>query len=203
MNHSAALLGRSRWISCAAVVALACASAGCAHVNNPLEDSSATIDADMMTPSAGFYEEERVEFRGVPRRAWTESDYQIVNGSVSHWGLWFEDPFEDKGNRLDTPPDRDAPDNAFAVNWVDYLHMGYGPGRMLLNIAGFPASAINEPPGLLMESDGRIDRNVLDYDHDARRSDSTTREPPHVNNLDRKPYVEPPDVPADQPPTAP
>ena len=182
------------WMSrcCVGVAAYAAmaVTVGCAHVNNPWWDSSDSVDADMTTPSAGFYREERAEFASMPQRQWPESEYEIVNCSVTHWPLWFEDPFEDKGNRLVTPADRDAPDNSFAVTWVDYLHMGYGPGRMLLNIAGFPISAIIEPPGTLMESDGRIDKNILGYDHDAKRSDSTTREPPDVHHLDRKPFVD-------------
>jgi hypothetical protein len=46
---------------------------------------------------------------------------------VPHWPLWWEDPFEDKGNNYKPVADRDAPDTEFAMNWVDYFHIAYGP----------------------------------------------------------------------------
>lgn len=154
---------------------------GCAHVNNPYKDSSAVIDDEMTTPSAEGYKG-RTEFGQATRRDIAASEVRYENGAVSHWPLWFEDPFEDKGNRYVAVADRDAPDNEFAWNWVDYFHIPYGPGRMFfVNTAGYPISAIVTPPGTLMESDGHIDKNLLNYDHDAKRSDSVNREPPDVN----------------------
>ena len=154
--------------------------AGCAHVNNPYRDSSAVIDEEMTTPSAEGYAG-RAEFGRPAVRNWTTSEVRYENGAVSHWPLWFEDPFEDKGNRDYAVADRDAPDNEFAWNWVDYLHMAYGPGRMTLNTVTWPIGAMVTPPGTLMEGDGRIDKGLLWYDHDTKRSDSVTREPPDVN----------------------
>lgn len=154
---------------------------GCAHVNNPYKDSSTVIEADMTTPSAEGYQG-RAEFGRMACRNWAASDVRYENGAVTHWPLWFEDPFEDKGNGMTDPADRDAPDREFARNWVDYFHIGYGPARMFfVNAAGWPASAIVTPPGTLMESDGRISKGLVFYDHDAERADSVNREPPDVN----------------------
>lgn len=161
---------------------------GCAQLNDPWKDSSAAIDSDMTTTTTKGYEG-KPEFGRPIRRDTEPSQVAYQNTQVTHWPLWFEDPFEDKGNGYEPVADRDAPDDVFAMNWVDYLHIAYGPGRLLVNIAGFPASVIVTPPGTLMESDGRISKNILGYDHDARRSDSAMREPPDVNNIDRSPFT--------------
>jgi hypothetical protein len=166
------------------------ALAGCAHVNNPYIDSSAAIDPEMNTASSRGYAAGHSEFGRPVRRQSAESEVRYENGAVTHWPLWFEDPFEDKGNRYlpygDADAERDLPDNEFAWNWVDYFHAGYGPARLVLNVVGFPASAVVQHPGMLMESDGRISRNILGYDHDATRSDSVTREPPDVNIINKQ-----------------
>ena len=172
---------------------------GCAHVNNPWRDSSLAINDDMTTPSADTYGKTgRSEFATETRRTWTASRVEHHNGSVTHWPLWFEDPFEDRGN-TDCPMtcpevERDLPDNQFAWNWVDYFQIAYGPARQVLNIIGWPVSAVVTPPGTLMESDGRISKGLLGYDHDAKRSDSVTREPPDVAML-APPYSHPEEMP--------
>ncbi len=167
-----------------ALVSAAWVVAGCAQMNNPFKDSSAAIDEQMTTPSTEGYRSG--EQSGVPvRRQWAESRVVYANGAVTHWPPWFEDPFESKGNAYVQPADRDAPDNQFAWNGLDYLDIGYSPGRLLVNIAGFPASIVVNPPGTLMESDGILSPGLLGYDHDATRSDSATREPPDMDNVDR------------------
>lgn len=163
---------------------------GCAHLNNPYEDSSAMIDEEMTTPSTQTYLAGGAPTGRPFGRTWSSSQVLYTNGAVTHWPLWFEDPFEDKGNGYQPVADRDAPDNVFCWNWVDYLHIGYGPGRELVNIAGYPASAAVTPPGTLMESDGRLSKGLLGYDHDAQRADSATREPPHVHPVDRRDHTD-------------
>lgn len=155
---------------------------GCAHINNTHKDSSAVIDEELTTPSAEGHKG-KAEFGRPYCRSWAQSEAASVNGAVTHWPLWFEDSFEDKGNGFLSADDRDAPDNAYVVTWVDYLHILYGPGRMALNIAAWPVSAVVTPPGTLMESDGRISKGILWYEHDAARSDSVTREPPDYNQI--------------------
>ncbi|MFQ5429853.1 MAG: hypothetical protein ACE5E1_06035 [Phycisphaerae bacterium] len=162
--------------------------AGCSHLNNPYKDSSAAIEGDMTTASAEGYKG-KAEFPPVGRRNWAAATVYLENGATSHWPLWFEDPFEDKGNRWHAVADCDEPDNRFVREWTDYFHMVYGPARMLLNIGAYPISMAVQPPGTLMESDGRIDARLGFYDHDAKRSNRTAREPPDVNAINKKPPV--------------
>jgi len=175
--------------------------AGCAHVNNPWVDSGAAINSEMTTASTEGYRAGAGAAGPLhqSQRQWSRSEVRQENGAVSHWPLWFEDPFEDKGNAYKAPADRDAPDVEFAWNGLDYLHIPYGPGRMIfVNTAAWPISAAVTPPGTLMESDGHVDKGLVWYDHDAKRADSAVREPPDVNviNKARRPeVVEPTDTP--------
>jgi len=174
--------------------------AGCGHVNDPWRDSSAVIDHQMTTPSAeGF--KGQPEFGRTARRDVPPATVYYENGSVTHWPLWWEDPFEDQGNNPN-PSHRDAVDPVFAMNWVDYLHIGYGPARLVLNTVGWPVSAVVTPPGTLLESDGRIDRGLLWHDHDAKRADSVTREPPDVNVIGKRHLVDAPSNADASPPPA-
>src|ERR1051325_7912120 len=161
-------------------------SLGCAQVNDPWKDSSLAINNDMCTPSSVAYSKGGSEFETEARRNWSASEVEYHNGAVTHWPLWFEDPFEDRGNTdvpmTDPAAQRDLPDNQFTWNWVDYFHMAYGPARQVLNIVGWPVSAVVTPPGTLMESDGRISKGLLGYDHDAKRA-CPTREPPDVAQI--------------------
>jgi hypothetical protein len=162
-------------------------SAGCAQLNNPYVDSSAAINEEMTTSSTQGYLAGGPESGRPTGRTWRSSCVLYTNGAVTHWPLWFEDPFEDIGNRYCPVADRDAPDNVFCWNWVDYMHIGYGPGRELVNIAGWPVSAVVTPPGTLMESDGYLSKGLLgNYDHDAQRADCAS-EPPFIHPVDR-PY---------------
>lgn len=160
------------------------ALSGCAHLNDPWKDSSEVINEEMTTASTEGYQG-RTQYVTKTRRDWPQETVYHENGSVTHWPLWFEDPFEDKGNDTTVEGERDPIDNRFALNWADYLHMGYGPGRMFLNIVGWPISAVVTPPGTLLESDGRLDKGLMGYDHDAKRSDPATREPPDVNVISK------------------
>ena len=155
---------------------------GCAHINNTHKDSSVVIDDELTTPSADGHKG-KTEFGRPYRRSWAPSEVAFVNGAVTHWPLLFEDSFEDKGNGFHSSDDRDAPDNAYFVDWVDYLHILYGPGRMALNVAAWPISAVVTPPCTLMESDGHISKGIVWYEHDATQSDSAIREPPDYNQI--------------------
>lgn len=74
-------------------------------------------------------------------------------GGVPHYPLWWEDPFEDKGDG----------DGKFAWTYADYIALPYGQGRFLLNTMAFPVSVVVTPPWTSMVSDGEIGR-----DHDAQ-----------------------------------
>ena len=87
-----------------------------------------------------------------------------VSGQVPHYPLYFEDPFDDQGDR----------DGQFAWTWQDYLAMPYSFGRVLLNGIGFPVSVAVTPPGSSQVSDGKVNPSskVVDFSsayhpHDA------------------------------------
>lgn len=174
--------GKRRAIGLAAMLA---ALGGCAHSNDPFKDPGEAIRVELTTPNAeGFAG--RAEFGRPLRRQWPETEVAAKEGDVSHWPLWWEDPFEDKGNAAPRGNetagglDLDPVDTEFAWSWVDYLHIAYGPGRMLLNTVSWPISAIVTHPGKLMASDGRISKGLIWYDHDARPVDSLEVDPPDV-----------------------
>jgi len=91
------------------------------------------------------------------------SEAPSVAGEVPHFPLWWEDPFEDKG-------DGDA---TFAWTWADYVALPYAPGRFLLNTTALPVSAVVTPPGTSMVSDGFVGR---DHDAEVGRSPDPTGE---------------------------
>ncbi len=156
---------------------------GCHQLNDPWKDSSASIDAEMTTASAEGFKGKTEFYVPLHRRGEMTTAY-YENGTVTHFPLWFEDPFEDKGNDVNDPNDIDAPDNRFVVNLVDYAHMAAGPGRaFFVNGVFWPASAIVTHPGKLLESDGRVSKGVFWYDHDAKPSDPYTREAPDQHHL--------------------
>lgn len=88
----------------------------------------------------------------VRQRNTPQIETPIADGSVPHYSLWFEDPFEDKGDG----------DGKTAWTCADYLAMFYSPGRFGLNALCTPVSAIVVPPGAALVSDG-----VVGKDHDA------------------------------------
>ncbi len=172
---------RLEWLRVFAVLLLS-ASVGCAHVNDPFRDSGAAVESEMTTASSEGYQG-KSEFESSSRRSWPQSTVTYANGAVTHWPLASEDPFEDKGNGLVDAADRDAPDNEFAWNWVDWAHLAMGPARMGLNLVGLPLTGVITHPGMLMESDGRLSEGLGGYQHDAKKADSVSREPPDVNHI--------------------
>lgn len=117
---------------------------------NPWRDDALPTSTYATPSSTGILAEEHapaIRTRAIPERQAT-----TVTSKVPHYPLWWEDPFEDKGDG----------DHQFAVTWADYLDMPYGLGRFILNTVGWPASAVVQPPGLPMVSD-----SVIGRDHDA------------------------------------
>jgi len=108
----------------------------------------------------------------IRRRDIPEIQAPHADEHVPHYPLWWEDPFEDKGDG----------NKAFAWGWQDYVAMPYSFGRFLLNTMGWPVSIVVTPPGTPMVSDGRIGR-----DHDAARGFSpdptADRSDVHPNEL--------------------
>ena len=86
------------------------------------------------------------------------------SGAVDHLPLYFEDPFEDKGAGR---TDETDPHNVYRGGWEDYVALPYCFARFTGNWLMFPVSAIVTTPWTIMESDGRLSRQLLGYDHDA------------------------------------
>lgn len=120
-------------------------TAGCSLYSNPFRDEFAnqpptttpSVDAVMaadVTPSVQ-------ERNGDPKVVYT------ADGSVKHYPLYFEDPFEDHG----------SDDGKFAWTGEDYYWMVEWRARYLVNLIAFPLSAVVNPPWQPMVSDGRYD----------------------------------------------
>lgn len=87
-------------------------------------------------------------------------DYDTIQGpyvsrETPHFPLWWEDPFEDKGDG----------DGQFAGTYADAIALPYSMGRFMLNTVAWPISAIVTPPGWPMVSDGEVEPG---RDHDAK-----------------------------------
>jgi len=170
----------------AVVISSSWLALGCTHVNNPFVDSSAVVLPELTTASAeGYRGEADGQYIRLQRTRWDGTIVSQENGAVSHWPLWFEDPYEMRGNRSCDGVDYDAPDNDFRWNKRDFIHMAYGPARMLINGVAWPVSAVMMPPGTLMESDGNVSRRIVDGPADATRSDSVMREPPWTSDINK------------------
>ncbi len=160
------------------------------QLNNPFKDSAPYMLDDRTTPSVIAYVEHTPgQLPPIYRRDIPASDVYYESGLVTHWPLWFEDPFETKGNDVTNPNNRDPVDNVFAWNAVDFLDIAYGPARFTLNAFGVPVSIVPQPPGMLMASDGRLHKWFGQYDYDdmyAKPGD----EPPDYNDRRRTTYRE-------------
>ncbi len=149
-----------RWHRRALVLLLPVLSAllaGCQYIVNPFNDEMAgrqrTTTPSVQAARAAQVEVSVAQPHGEPK------PYPAHVDEVTHLPLYFEDPFEDKGSE----------DGKFAWTGEDYLWMFYSRGRFLLNAVAFPLSAAVTPPWTPMASDGRLSRQCLGYDHDARR----------------------------------
>lgn len=132
-----------------------CLAAGCQHMNNPfLDDLPATSE---VTTASVEGARAAPTLPSVPRRDFAALRVDPQDGTVDHWPLWWEDPFEDKGSQ----------DGRFAWTEEDYFCFAYGPGRFILNTMAFPVSAWVTKPATVTCSDGKLSRQKLGYDHDA------------------------------------
>src|SRR5436190_16274923 len=93
--------------------------AGCARqLNNPWSDSGAWDRGELTTASAIGYRSQADTEADQLRRNWPEQEGRFQSGSVTHWPIWWEDPFVDKGNDCTNPQNPDAADPRFAINLV-------------------------------------------------------------------------------------
>jgi hypothetical protein len=127
-----------------AALLLAVFTGGCQHVENPFRDE--TISADRITTSTAQYVDEHHDTGDSPpaERGWPKRVVVLHSGSVSHWPLWWEDPFEDRGSQ----------DAQFAWTEEDALAFVVDPSLFLINLGGLPISLVRVPPGTIMNSDG-------------------------------------------------
>jgi hypothetical protein len=131
---------------------------GCAEVVNPWADDVPEADV-VTTASVEGVRAHRQDMEPPPQRVVSAERTRgsVEDGTVTHWPLWWEDPFVDKGSE----------DGLFAWTWEDYFAMPYGLGRFLVNTMGWPVSVAVQPPWTVMGSDGVLSRQALGYDHDA------------------------------------
>ena len=141
-----------------ALVCLGLAACGCQHTINPFVDDLPATSEITTASARSFRSANVVASTSQPfRRAYQQVRVEPCDGTVSHWPLWWEDPFEDKGSQ----------DEQFALTAEDYFCLAYGPGRNLLNTMAFPVSVWMTPPATVMCSDGHLSQQKLGYDHDA------------------------------------
>ncbi len=116
-----------------------------------------TADYDTPTASVVFATRAPAPSRSRP---WNGMHAHPDLTPATHWPLYFEDPFEDKGAGREGR-------NKYHTGWEDVVATPYGLARFLLNTAAFPVSTAVTPPWTVMESDGRVSKQLLGPDHDA------------------------------------
>lgn len=133
---------------------------GCAHVPNQFAEDGPATRTTLESPSV---QDAVTSYKpaGFRDRGWQPTVAAAESGAVTHWPLYTEDPFEDKGT------DRPDGPNKYYIGWEDYVALPYGIARHTLNIIGMPVSMVVQPPWTLMESDGELSKQCLGYDHDA------------------------------------
>lgn len=139
------------------IAALVLALAGCHEIANPFADDLAPTDT-ITTPSVAGIESAEAS-RSLRARAFAKHTMEPADGTVTHWPLWYQDPFEDKGSE----------DGQFKLTEEDGIAVPYGLARFILNTMALPVSIAVQPPWKVMCSDGRLSRQALGYDHDAVR----------------------------------
>lgn len=146
--------------------------AGCAQVPNQWREDGPSRGAEWRSPTAVDIEA-KVAPAELRHRDFGPIVLNAVPLGVTHWPLYFEDPFEDRGKAAATlcavdgpPPD----EHEYALSWQDYVAMPYSYTRFTINWLMSPVSAIVTPPPMLMVSDGQVSQQALSYDHDATKS---------------------------------
>ena len=157
---------------------------GCAHGENHWREDGPSKMSDWRTPTEIDIRENHQA--SAPRaRGWDASHVAAVDGTVTHWPLYMEDPFVDKGSGNNPFEPFETGVNEYRVGWEDLLAIPYGHARYTLNYLLMPLSAIVTPPWTVMESDGFISRQALGYDHDATPQE-TERTEPQMNADERR-----------------
>ena len=170
------------------IVLLICLTSGCAHTPNQFCETGPSVNAEWDSPTGA---DVRERFQPAPprNRGWDPVAVSSTSGAVTHYPLYFEDPFEDKAHGR---TDETSPHNVYHIGWEDYIALAYCPTRAVLNGALLPISAVVTPPWQAMESDGRLSRQILGYDHDATRLGSNADDEPAPSEPQPAPEPEQP-----------
>jgi len=155
---------------------------GCAHIPNQWAEDGPAASADLESPTA---QDLRANYSPAEQRCRDWETVRVVadRGAVTHWPLYFEDPFADKGHGRKGP-------NKYHIGWEDYIALPYCYARFTLNWLMLPASAIVTPAFIVMESDGELSKQALGYDHDACRHDSTQAATDSSAEIEEEPVSE-------------
>jgi len=130
---------------------------GCQLTQNPFADELVGQQR-VSTPSVDAARAAAVQTAAAEAHGQTKS-LPMIDGSVTHGPLYFEDPFEDTG----------SDDGKFAWTGEDYLWMFSWRGRYLVNAVAFPVSCAVTPPWTVMVSDGNPSPRAFHEQHDAVR----------------------------------
>ncbi len=168
------VINKSRLWVAGAVAGLMLLMAGCALTPKYYQESGPSVDKDWASPTAADVKT-RFEPSAATQRDWPALQVATRSGTVQHYPLYFEDPFEDKGHGR---TDATHPRNVYRLGWEDWVAMPYGLSRFTLNWLMLPVSAVVTPPWTVMASDGVLSRQALGYDHDATRADQAAAPPP-------------------------
>jgi hypothetical protein len=137
---------------------------GCALTPNFFRETGPATRFPLESPTA-FDIETRYEPSPIRHRNWPESTVLVKSGAVRHYPLYFEDPFEDKGHGR---TEKTHPLNVYHFGWEDAVAAPYGLARFTANWLLLPISVVVTPPWTVMESDGRVSKQILTCDHDAK-----------------------------------
>lgn len=148
----------------AIAVLLAGVCSGCAHAVNQFREDGPSVSADWDSPTAADVKA-RFQPAEPRRRDWETTTLAAERESVYHWPLYFEDPFEDKGHGR---TDQTHPHDVYRWGWEDWVAFPYCFARFTADWLLLPVSAVVTPPWTVMESDGRVSRQLVWRDHDAR-----------------------------------
>jgi len=161
-NSTAMSNGLRHVVTTGAGLAILMLITACSQIPDQWREDGPSVDAEWRSPSAVDILENHEPSPTKPR----DHDEMVLVTEpygVSHWPLYFEDPFVDKGHGREGR-------NKYHIGWEDYVAMPYSYSRFTLNWLFVPVSAVVTPPWTLMTSDGEISEQLLGPDHDATKT---------------------------------
>lgn len=135
---------------------------GCAQIPNQWVDDSPATKMNWETPTTEVIEAKYAP-AGQLHLNWAAAQIAPASGVVTHWPLYFENPFVFKG------AGRTGFDK-YRLGWEDFVAVFYNYPGLTLDFLALPVSLVATPPWMLMESDGQPSRQTFGYDYDATRA---------------------------------